>query len=114
MTTILNGDNWKMKTFLNGLKSLTFLTGIVSTITWIIGLLYADKRLHETTNNYKFGPMRHLSYLSNLVHRTDRMIGDAALDTWREAQEEDAAYYQRIEDEHDRLFEKARANGTWK
>lgn len=103
-----------MKQFLNGLKTLTFITGIASTMAWIIGIVYTDKRLHDTTSNYKFGPMRHLSYLSNLAHRFDRMIGDAALDTWREAQEEDAAYYQKIEDEHDRLFEKARANGTWK
>lgn len=103
-----------MKTLLNTLKGMTLLAGVVSIVAWIASVIYIDRRLHETTSNYKFGPMRHVSYFSNLAHRANRMIGDAALDTWHEAQEEDAEYYQKLEDEHDRLFEQARANGTWK
>ena len=42
------------------------------------------------------------------------MLGDAALETWTEAQKEDADYYQRIEDENDRLLEESKKKGTWK
>lgn len=87
--------------------------GLASLVAWIASAIYVDRKLHAVTSNYKFGPMRHLAYYSTIAHKANRMLGDAALETWTKAQEEDAEYYRRIEDEHDRLLANAKKNGTW-
>lgn len=87
--------------------------GLASLVAWIASAIYVDRKLHSVTSNYKFGPMRHLAYYSTIAHKANRMLGDAALETWTKAQEEDAEYYRRIEDEHDRLLANAKKNGTW-
>lgn len=97
----------------SGLKGAAWLIGMASTAAWVASAVYVDRRLHSVTSNYKFGPMRHLAYYSAIAHKANRMLGDAALETWTEAQKEDADYYQRIEDEHDRLLDEAKKNGTW-
>lgn len=97
----------------SGLKGMTWLVGLASAAAWVASFVYVDRKLHSVTSNYKFGPMRHLSYYSAIAHKANRMLGDTALETWTEAQKEDADYYQRIEDEHDRLLDEAKKNGTW-
>lgn len=42
-----------MKSFL---KNLLALTGLVSIITVLGSLAYVDKKLHDVSNGYKYGP----------------------------------------------------------
>ena len=102
------------KSILQGLKGFVWVAGLASIAAWIASAVYVDRRLHAVTSHYTFGPMRPVSYYSKIAHKANRMLGDAALETWTEAQKEDADYYQRIEDEHDRLLEESKKNGTWK
>lgn len=95
------------------LATLAGAAGLASLVAWVASAIYVDKKLHAVTSNYKFGPMRHLAYYSTIAHKANRMLDDAALETWTKAQEEDAAHYSRIEDEHDRLLAKAKKEGTW-
>lgn len=97
----------------SGLVVLASTVGLASLVAWIASAIYVDKKLHSVTSNYKFGPMRHLAYYSTIAHKANRMLDDAALETWTKAQAEDAAHYSRIEDEHDRLLAQAKKNGTW-
>ena len=92
---------------------LASTVGLASLVAWVASAIYVDRRLHSATSNYKFGPMRHLTYYGTIAHKANRMLDDAALETWTKAQAEDAAHYSRIEDEHDRLLAQAKKNGTW-
>lgn len=60
-----------MKSFL---KNLLALTGLASIITMLGSLVYVDKKLHDVGNGYKYGPARHLEYLSALLHSFNRSI----------------------------------------
>lgn len=71
-----------MKSFL---KNLLALTGLVSIITVLGSLAYVDKKLHDVSNGYKYGPARHLEYLSALLHSFSRSIDVIAADMKRRA-----------------------------
>lgn len=60
-----------MKSFL---KNLLALTGLASIITMLGSLAYVDKKLHDVSNGYKYGPARHLEYLSALLHSFNRSM----------------------------------------
>lgn len=90
-----------MKDILNGLKGMVFLTGIISITGIITSLLYADRKLHETSHGHKYGPARHLLYFADIIHRANREIENAAVTAYSNASKEDALFYDRLQDEHD-------------
>lgn len=75
-----------MKSFL---KNLLALTGLASIITMLSSLAYVDKKLHDVSNGYKYGPARHLEYLSALLHSFNRSIDVIAADTYRKVCDEE-------------------------
>lgn len=84
------------------------LTGLVSIITVLGSLAYVDKKLHDVSNGYKYGPARHLEYLSALLHSFSRSIDVIAADTHRKVCDEENRKYDRLEDERERAWSAAR------
>lgn len=75
------------------LKNLLALTGLASIITMLGSLAYVDKKLHDVGNGYKYGPARHLEYLSALLHSFNRSIDVIAADTHRKVCDEENRKY---------------------
>ena len=71
-------------------------------------LAYVDKKLHDLGNGYKYGPARHLEYLSALLHSFNRSIDVIAADTHRKVCDEENRKYDRLEDERERAWSVAR------
>ena len=94
-------------------KGIAIIVGFLSTIAWISGLVYLLRRLRTITSDYKFGPARKLGYLSGIVHRTNRIIDEAAIEEWRDAMFEDARHYDSLEENHDLLFKESKRTGKW-
>lgn len=89
------------------------VTGLAAIISGVASLAYLFGRLRTITSGYKFGPARRASYLSRIVHNANRAVDDAAIAEWKNANDEDVEHYARIEEEHDRLLDEAKRNGTW-
>lgn len=90
------------------LKNLLALTGLASIITMLGSLAYVDKKLHDVSNGYKYGPARHLEYLSALLHSFSRSIDVIAADTHRKVCDEENRKYDRLEDEREKAWSAAR------
>lgn len=100
-----NSKGGNLKSFL---KNLLALTGLVSIITMLGSLAYVDKKLHDLSNGYKYGPARHLEYLSALLHSFNRSIDVIAADTHRKVCDEENRKYDRLEDEREKAWSAAR------
>lgn len=82
----------------NAVKALTALAGLLAIAGWVLGFVYMDRRLHETSQGHKYGPARHLGYFSDVIHRTSRAIDEAAVSTYSKAAAEDAMFYDSLTD----------------
>ena len=102
-----------LKSLKSAFKGIAIIVGFLSTVAWISGFVYLLKRLRNITSDYKFGPARKLGYLSGIVHRTNRIIDEAAIEEWRDAMFEDARHYDSLEENHDLLFKESKRTGQW-
>lgn len=90
------------------LKNLLALTGLASIVAALGSLAYVDKKLHDVSNGYKYGPARHLEYLSALLHSFNRTIDVIAADTHRKVCDEENRKYDRLEDEREKAWNAVR------
>lgn len=81
-----------------GMRALACLVGLVSFLGWVSALVYMDKRLHDTSNGHKYGPARHLAYLSDVIHRTSRTIDESALSMYAKSAAEDSRFFDSLAD----------------
>jgi hypothetical protein len=88
------------------------IIGVTSTVIAVPAFLYAEHKLHDTADGYRYGPGRHLKYYSNLVHRFSRDIDSEAVDMLKKSYDEDVDFYNRLVDEKEDLSNKIRKNGS--
>lgn len=94
-----------MKDIFRGLKGIVYIAGIASIVSLAAGAFYADRKLHETSHGHKYGPARHMLYFSDILHRFNREISNAAVSAYSNASKEDALFYDSLQDAHDELAE---------
>jgi hypothetical protein len=75
--------------------------GIVATALSFGSLVYADRKLHEASRGYKYGPARHIAYYSDIMHRTSRDIDSAAVEMYRKSTFDDQFKYDQMVDARD-------------
>lgn len=102
-----------VKEVAKGLTVLMAGVGVASLVVTVSAWNYMQGRLDKTSNGYRYGVARRLSFLSNVIHRTSRDIDSAAVETYSTAVMEDRKSYSDLEDAHDQLLEKAKKEGTW-
>jgi ABC-type transport system involved in multi-copper enzyme maturation permease subunit len=90
-----------MSKILHAVVGVFAAVGFVFTAASMASLIYANKKLYDMSNNYKYGPARHLAYYSDIIHRTSRGIDSAAVSMFHNASSEDQLKYDRMIDEHD-------------
>ena len=77
---------------------------------WCRSLLsvYLDGRLHAVSNGYKYGPARHLEYLSALLHSFNRSVDVVAADTYRKVCDEESRKYDELEEAREKAWNMSR------
>lgn len=94
-----------MKDFI---KNLLALAGLVSVGAAVCSLVYLDRRLHAVSNGYKYGPARHLEYLSALLHSFNRSVDVVAADTYRKVCDEESRKYDELEEAREKAWNMSR------
>lgn len=79
-------------------RNLLALTGIAALIAAIASAVYVDKRLHAASGVFKYGPARHIEYVSRILHALNRDIDSQAAEMSRIANEDNALAYDRLMD----------------
>lgn len=94
-----------MKDFI---KNLLVLAGLASVGAAVCSLVYLDGRLHAVSNGYKYGPARHLEYLSALLHSFNRSVDVVAADTYRKVCDEESRKYDELEETREKAWNMSR------
>lgn len=94
-----------MKDFI---KNLLVLAGLASFGAAVCSLVYLDGRLHAVSNGYKYGPARHLEYLSALLHSFNRSVDVVAADTYRKVCDEESRKYDELEEAREKAWNMSR------
>jgi hypothetical protein len=72
--------------------------GVVATALSLGSLVYVDRKLHESSHGYKYGPARHIAYFSDIMHRTSRDIDSSAVEMYSKSMFEDRFKYDQMVD----------------
>ena len=75
--------------------------GVVATALSLGSLVYVDRKLHESSHGYKYGPARHIAYYSDIMHKTSRDIDSAAVEMYSKSTFEDKFKYDQMVDARD-------------
>ena len=75
--------------------------GVVATALSLGSLVYVDRKLHESSHGYKYGPARHIAYFSDIMHRTSRDIDSSAVEMYSKSTFEDGVKYDQMVDVRD-------------
>lgn len=92
----------------NGVLGALSFIGVCGMIGLTASLVYVDRQLHKPNPGYKYGPARHLEFLSNVAHRANREMESEAVETMRRCAMEDRMHYDSMADEREDREERLR------